>query len=67
MSGAAEVPALFGARGVSWAVGPISVLSPRVQNQALPPFSLTVADTLSTQALGYDYAAATAHVIGPTP
>lgn len=34
-------------------------------NQALPPFPLTVGETLSTQALGYDYAAATTHVGGP--
>ena len=36
-------------------------------NQALPPFPLTVGETLSTQALGYDYAAATTHVGGPQP
>jgi tyrosinase len=34
-------------------------------NQALPPFSLTVQETLSTQALGYAYAAATTHTGGP--
>jgi tyrosinase len=33
-------------------------------NQALPPFPLTVEDTLNIKPLGYDYAAATTHVPG---
>jgi tyrosinase len=33
--------------------------------RALPPFAMTVDDTLSVQALGYDYAAATARAKGP--
>ena len=36
-------------------------------NQALPPFPLTVADTLSTVGMGYDYASATSHVGGSQP
>jgi tyrosinase len=40
---------------------------PGFLNTALPPFSMTVADTLSTEALGYGYAAATSHVSGPSP
>lgn len=32
-------------------------------NQALPPFAITVAETLDVTALGYEYAAATTHVI----
>jgi tyrosinase len=32
--------------------------------QALPPFPMTVADTLNVHALGYDYAGSTAHVAG---
>jgi tyrosinase len=34
-------------------------------NQALPPFGMTVRQTLDINALGYDYAAATAAVDGP--
>lgn len=34
-------------------------------NRALPPFALTVRDTLSTAHLGYDYAAATRAAAGP--
>jgi tyrosinase len=32
--------------------------------RALPPFAMTVTETLSTTALGYDYAASTASVPG---
>ena len=32
-------------------------------NQALPPFSMTVADTLDIKLLGYDYASSTAHTV----
>lgn len=37
---------------------------PALLGQALPPFPMTVADTLDVTALGYDYAAATAHAPG---
>ena len=36
-----------------------------MRHRALPPFPMTVADTLDTSALGYDYAASTAAVDGP--
>ena len=36
-----------------------------VLGRALPPFAMTVADTLSTDHLGYDYAATTAAAPGP--
>jgi tyrosinase len=39
-------------------------LSTSFLNQALPPFPLTVEDTLNIKPLGYDYAAATTHVPG---
>ena len=38
--------------------------SARFMNQALPPFPLTVEDTLNIKALGYDYASSTTHVAG---
>lgn len=38
--------------------------STRFLNQALPPFPLTVEDTLNIKPLGYDYASATTHVPG---
>jgi tyrosinase len=37
---------------------------PTLRRQALPPFKMTVAETLDVAALGYDYAAATAHAPG---
>jgi tyrosinase len=40
-------------------------LSERYLDQALPPFPMTVRQTLSITDLGYDYAAATAAVNGP--
>ena len=40
-------------------------LPPSYLNQALPPFGMTVRQTLDITALGYDYAAATAAVKGP--
>jgi tyrosinase len=45
---------------------PGSVLSASFLNQALPPFPMTVRQTLEITSLGYDYAAATAAVPGPT-
>jgi hypothetical protein len=33
-------------------------------NQALPPFAMTVVQTLDTNSLGYDYAGSTAAVKG---
>jgi tyrosinase len=36
-----------------------------MRHVALPPFPMTVADTLDTNALGYDYAASTASTAGP--
>ncbi len=41
------------------------VLSQKFLDQALPPFPLTVRQTLDITALGYDYAATTAAVPGP--
>jgi tyrosinase len=38
-------------------------MPPDLLNQALPPFPLTVAQTLDIKALGYDYAAMTAHAV----
>jgi tyrosinase len=38
---------------------------PEMLNQALPPFGLTVAQTLDITTLGYDYAATTTAVRGP--
>lgn len=38
-----------------------------ILNAALPPFEMTVADTLDVKALGYDYAASTRSVAGTGP
>jgi tyrosinase len=38
-----------------------------ILNAALPPFDMTVADTLDVRALGYDYAASTRSVPGQGP
>jgi tyrosinase len=38
-------------------------MPPGLLNQALPPFPMTVADTLDMKALGYDYAASTTHAV----
>ncbi len=40
---------------------PSPTFPPGLLTQALPPFSLTVADTLDIKLLGYDYASATTH------
>jgi tyrosinase len=40
-------------------------MPPQLLNQALPPFPMTVAQTLDIKALGYDYAASTAHATVP--
>src|SRR5437899_1210951 len=40
-------------------------MTTQLLNQALPPFPLTVAQTLDIKALGYDYAASTAHATVP--
>ena len=39
--------------------------SERFLSQSLPPFPLTVQDTLNIKPLGYDYASTTTHVAGP--
>jgi tyrosinase len=44
---------------------PNPVLPASLLNQALPPFPMTVADTLDIFALGYRYAAATTHAVVP--
>jgi tyrosinase len=38
-------------------------MPPDLLHQALPPFPLTVEETLDMKALGYDYAASTTHVV----
>jgi tyrosinase len=42
---------------------PNPVFPPGFLNQALPPFPMTVADTLDIKALGYRYAAGTTHAV----
>ena len=42
---------------------PNPVFPPGWLNQALPPFPMTVADTLDIKALGYRYASATTHAV----
>jgi len=42
---------------------PSPTFPPGLLTQALPPFSLTVADTLDIKLLGYDYASATTHAV----
>ena len=46
-----------------WQLENRPVLPPDYVNQTLPPFPLTVAQTLSIKNLGYDYAASTSHVV----
>jgi tyrosinase len=43
---------------------PHSGPDPALRRQALPPFKMTVEETLDVSALGYDYAGATAHATG---
>jgi tyrosinase len=42
-------------------------MPPPLIDQALPPFAMTVRQTLEITQLGYDYAAATAAAAGPGP
>jgi tyrosinase len=44
---------------------PNPVFPPGLLNQALPPFPMTVADTLDIKALGYRYASGTTHAVVP--
>jgi tyrosinase len=46
-----------------WQLENRPVFPPEYLNQTLPPFPLTVAQTLNIKNLGYDYAASTAHVV----
>jgi tyrosinase len=46
-----------------WQLNHHPVFPPSYLNQALPPFPMTVAQTLNVKTLGYDYAASTAHTV----